>query len=220
MTKILILIPTLHEYNGIFSDHTTKELLLTHGAEVRLCGIGPAASAFLAGQLCHAFSPEKVLLCGIAGAFTQSGLATGDIVSVRDETFADLGFSENGMPVNFDEIGVPLYTRSSGQDVSCRYELSSIPNFKQVSALTVSCVTSESSRAEYLEKHYDAQIENMEGASVVMACEHLGIPVTEMRTISNYVGERDKGSWDVKGALKSMQTAFPQIISHVSGSAQ
>jgi futalosine hydrolase len=52
-----------------------------------------------------------------------------------------------------------------------------------------------------------AAVESMEGAAVVHACLRMGVPVGEVRAVSNMVGDRDRGAWRVREAAAAAQDA-------------
>jgi futalosine hydrolase len=55
-------------------------------------------------------------------------------------------------------------------------------------------------------------VENMEGAAVAHVAALAGIPVGEIRGISNMVGPRDRASWRVKEAAAAAQEALLRWI--------
>lgn len=81
--------------------------------------------------------------------------------------------------------------------------------------LTVSTVTGSEKRALDLSHLFsDAAAEAMEGFGVATAAQDKGIPVMEIRSISNPVGPRDRDAWRIKEALQSLTQAF-QVVSEV-----
>ena len=54
--------------------------------------------------------------------------------------------------------------------------------------------------------------ENMEGFSLAYGCAQQNVPLVELRTVSNQVGERGKHSWDMKGALMALGRMAAEIF--------
>ncbi|MCE5193973.1 MAG: hypothetical protein LLF28_00715, partial [Nitrospiraceae bacterium] len=71
--------------------------------------------------------------------------------------------------------------------------------------LTMSSITGTLKRAKELEKRFNVICENMEGAAIAQVCVIHGIPMLEIRGISNIVGDRDKNRWDIKKASENCQ---------------
>ncbi|AEI46350.1 purine or other phosphorylase family 1 [Paenibacillus mucilaginosus KNP414] len=74
--------------------------------------------------------------------------------------------------------------------------------------LTVSTVTGSSATAEALAARVPgAAAEAMEGFGVATAAAQYGLPVMEVRAISNAVGPRDRAAWRIPEALKALEAA-------------
>jgi len=74
--------------------------------------------------------------------------------------------------------------------------------------LTVSTVTgTAASAAELASRVPGATAEAMEGYGVGSAANDRGLPVLEIRAISNVVGPRDRSAWQIKAALDALEAA-------------
>ncbi|MER5637468.1 futalosine hydrolase [Kitasatospora sp. NPDC002227] len=75
--------------------------------------------------------------------------------------------------------------------------------------LTVSTVTGSAERAaELAGRHPGAAAEAMEGFGVAEAAGRFGLPVLELRAVSNAVGPRDRSAWRIGEALAALEQAF------------
>ncbi len=75
--------------------------------------------------------------------------------------------------------------------------------------LTVSTVTGSAERAaELAARHPGAVAEAMEGFGVAEAASAAGVPVLEVRAVSNAVGPRDRSAWRIGDALTALTRAF------------
>ncbi|QKW50504.1 futalosine hydrolase [Streptomyces buecherae] len=80
------------------------------------------------------------------------------------------------------------------------------------SVLTVSTVTGSAERAaELMARHPGAVAEAMEGFGVAEAATAYGVPVLEIRTVSNAVGPRDRAAWRIDAALTALTGAFDAL---------
>ena len=78
--------------------------------------------------------------------------------------------------------------------------------------LTVSTVTGTAERASELRaRHPRALAEAMEGFGVAEAAAAHGVPVLEIRAVSNPVGPRDRAAWRIGDALTTLTTAFGKL---------
>jgi futalosine hydrolase len=78
--------------------------------------------------------------------------------------------------------------------------------------LTVSTVTGTAETAKELSVRVPlASAEAMEGFGAAAAARQYGIPVLEIRAISNAVGPRDRGAWRLGDALQALEAASTVI---------
>lgn len=78
--------------------------------------------------------------------------------------------------------------------------------------LTVSTATGTAERAAWWRtRHPDAGAEAMEGFGVAEAAAQHGVPVLEVRALSNAVGPRDRESWRIPAALAALTDAFRRL---------
>jgi len=83
--------------------------------------------------------------------------------------------------------------------------------------LSVATVTGTELRAATLTARLDPVAEGMEGYAVGIAAAAFGVPVGEIRAVSNPVGRRDRGSWNMPAALGSLRTAAGALVAHPEG---
>ena len=87
---------------------------------------------------------------------------------------------------------------------------------QQLNAITVNAITDDATRVQMLEKKFSAELETMEGAALHYTCLQEDIPFLQLRSISNYVGERDKLKWKMKEAIHVLNDSLVKILSHLS----
>jgi len=63
-----------------------------------------------------------------------------------------------------------------------------------------------------LQAKYGACIESMEGAALHYVCLQTKTPFMQVRSISNYVGERDKQNWKMQESLENLSVIIVQYI--------
>lgn len=171
---------------------------------VRVAGVGPVAAAAGTAVQLAARRSDLVVSAGIAGGFAP--LAAGGIAVAASIVFADLGAETADGFVALPELGFGRAT----YDVPAKLavELADRTGGRLGSVLTVATVTGTAATAAALSRrHPDAVAEAMEGAGVAAAATAFGVPVAEIRAISNPVGPRDRAAWRVDDALTALGTA-------------
>ena len=171
-------------------------------------GVGPAAAA-AATAAALARDPYDLVLCaGIGGGFAPLG--AGAIAVASEIVFADLGAqtAEGFAAVSSLGLGTDRYAVPPRLAV----ELADCTGGHLGTVLTVATVTGTAASAATLADRFpDAVAEGMEGAGVAAAAALYGVPVAEVRAISNAVGPRDRSSWRIPEALAALGSALASV---------
>ncbi|AKJ12426.1 futalosine nucleosidase [Streptomyces incarnatus] len=184
------------------------------GCDLLAAGVGPAlAAASTAGALTAAAlegTPYDLVVCaGIGGGF-QPGAPVGSLVVADAITVADLGAetADGFLPVT--ELGFGTVTHRPPEPVV--RAAAEATGARTGTILTVSTVTGTAARAAALRaRHPSALAEGMEGFGVAEAAAAHGVPVLEIRAVSNPVGPRDRAAWRIGDALGALTEAFGKL---------
>ncbi|MER7852759.1 futalosine hydrolase [Streptomyces griseobrunneus] len=193
------------------------ELHRTGASDVLAGGVGPAAAAAAtAFALAAAPSPYGLVVsAGIGGGFAPAA-PLGSLVVASDIVAADLGAET---PDGF----APVTTLGFGRDrfvppPALVREVASATGAAPGPVLTVSTVTGTAARADALRAaHPGALAEAMEGFGVAEAAGRAGVPVLELRAVSNAVGPRDRAAWRIGDALAALTEAFGKTAPVLEG---
>ena len=212
--KHLVCVPSKLEFEALFPDWSFDDFGLMacafgHNLAIST-GIG-AVTAINTGQYFERLQIERVLLAGIAGAHPSSGLELGSITQADSETIVDLGYRVDGGWANMDAMGLPLFF-SEKQRFGCRYELfqldKSLPRFHFA---TLASVSQSPEELTWLQSK-NLLVENMEGAYLALAAKKAGIPLSEVRAISNFLGPRNPSLWKIELALKNLKEWIHDVL--------
>jgi futalosine hydrolase len=175
--------------------------------------------------------PSLIIQTGCAGAFRKSGLNIGDIGIATEEIDIQLGIEAEDHRRPLNEL--PFSTIKSDKiDIKNRYPLDAVlvnraletlkRAFEEKSVqvvtgpfITVSTITATETRAEDIYKHYRPCMEGMEGAGAAHLAIHYDIPFLEIRSASNFVGKRDRESWNLPLAFERGALAVLNLIRHI-----
>ncbi|WP_240633389.1 futalosine hydrolase [Paenibacillus montanisoli] len=175
---------------------------------------GAAASAPSAGMPPSAEAAQRpggyrlVVSAGIAGGFPGRA-ALGALVVADELIAADLGVETPGGFASVDELGfgssrAGVCTRTAGA-LAAALRAAGLPVVTGP-VLTVTTATgTAATAAEHLRRVPEAAAEAMEGFGVAAAARHMGVPVLELRAISNAVGPRDRDAWRIGDALQALE---------------
>ncbi|WP_461209692.1 futalosine hydrolase [Desulfocurvus sp. DL9XJH121] len=189
-------------------------------ALVLVTGVGPLSAALALGRLLGEQSPRGVVNLGVAGAFSGR-LALGTTAVVREEIWPEYGLRTQegvdarglGFPLA-ETPGGPVYKRIGLDPGGAARELGlALPgDWPLAASLTVSGVSADAAVARSMARTYDPDMENMEGFALALGCLRAGLPFLEVRTVSNIVGPREAGGWDLPGALAALGRAARALL--------
>lgn len=195
----------------------------TAAFDVLAAGVGPSAAAAGAATAltAAALSGEPYALAvsaGIGGGFSPdldsarpvgppSGAPLGAVVVAESIVAADLGAETPDGFTPVTELG--FGTVAHHPDPALVKAVAAATGALTGTVLTVSTVTGSAGRAtELTARHPGVLAEAMEGFGVAEAAAAHGVPVLEIRTVSNAVGPRDRAAWRIGDALTALTGAF------------
>ncbi|MCH1643101.1 futalosine hydrolase [Paenibacillus timonensis] len=193
-------------------------------ADVQLAGVGPAsAAAATATALARAGQTEGgayslVVSAGIGGGFAEVA-GVGSLVVASEIIAADLGAETPDGFAGVDELGFGSSRIVVADELAVRWTAAlreaGLPvHYGPI--LTLSTVTGTAETARSLTERYPgAGAEAMEGFGVAEAARQFGVPVLELRAISNAVGPRQRELWKIGDALQALEQAcakLPEVL--------
>lgn len=189
--------------------------------DVQLAGVGPIAAATNTAIQLTKQRYDLVISAGIGGGF-NSKTHIGDLVIANTIISGDLGAqSEDGF-LSLDKLGFGTNYISTPESLTTRmYNALSASSSLDTRVhigdiITLSTATGTLATAQQLANRYpNVYAEAMEGFGVAFAANQAGIPVIELRTISNMVGPRQRDKWDIPTALRTLKricSILPEVL--------
>ena len=200
MPDILICVSTAVEGDELPADVAGKKLAVVE------TGVGPVNAAFALTRTLHTQRPRAIIVCGVGGAYAGAGLAIGDVVCAESETYGDLGAESPDGFLDMQAIGFPVIDGDS--PLFNRLPLDLFPAARRVPFVTCSTCTGTETQAAVIAARTGGAVESMEGAAIVHVARRMGVPVGEIRGISNLVGARDRAAWRVPAAAAAAREAL------------
>ncbi|MFF3216460.1 futalosine hydrolase [Streptomyces sp. NPDC002886] len=179
--------------------------------DVLVAGVGPAAAAAgtATALALAAAAPDGyglVVSAGIGGGFAPAA-PIGSLVVADAIVAADLGAETPQGFLTVVELGFGRSVHLPPAELAARAAEATGALLAPV--LTVSTVTGTAARTTALAaRHPLAGAEAMEGFGVAEAAAAHGLPVLEVRAVSNSVGPRDRDAWRIGEALTALADGF------------
>lgn len=175
--------------------------------EVLTTGVGPVNAAVALTRFLAHHSVGTVISLGIGGAYPRSGLHVGMVACAASEIYADLGADSPLGFLDMEALGFPVV----GEHFN-RLPLDFFPTSTRLPFVTRTTCTGRASDAQAICTRTGGAVESMEGAAIVHAALAHGVPVAEVRGISNIVGDRDRGAWRISEATRAACDALVHWI--------
>lgn len=222
--NILITAATVLEIQQIenfLSSNATKTGLYKysyrdHTISTQVTGVGSVHVAFSIARYPNIESMDIIINIGIAGSFDRS-IGLGDVVIVESDCFADLGIDQ--ADGNFQHLWQSDLAPKHFPYNTDGWLKAHLPNHNLglplVKSITVNSATGTNDRAHLLSDTYEAHIETMESAAFIYACKMLQIKHLPLRSISNYVEQRDKSTWQVQLALDNISQTVISYLGYL-----
>jgi futalosine hydrolase len=174
--------------------------------ELLCMGVGPVNAAHAVTLSIARSRPAAIIVCGIGGAYPGSGLVIGDVACADTECYGDLGATSPAGFLDMQALGFPIV--AGPPPIYNVLPMQVLPSSARVRFVTMSSCTGTASAAREIEARTGGAVENMEGAAVAHIAAMHGIPVGELRGISNMVTDRDTSAWRIKDAAAAAQEAL------------
>ncbi|MCY9695787.1 futalosine hydrolase [Paenibacillus alginolyticus] len=178
--------------------------------EFALAGVGLAAAAVNGAIELAKAEYDLVIIAGIAGGFVGKA-EIGSLVMASEIIGADLGVELLDGFSSLDELGFGSTRVGVAADVAERVTAALLAAGLQAQmapVLTVATATGTAATAAALAARVPgAAAEAMEGFGIATAAQQRGVPVLEIRAISNAIGPRDRDAWRIGDAFKALEAA-------------
>lgn len=176
-------------------------------------GVGMLATAVNLCKIIYEQKPDFIIQAGIAGCF-DSNFKLGQTIIVAKEFLGDLGVEENNKWNDLFDLGFinkseKPFTSKSLNNKHLRKFNSNLPVIR---AVTVNQITTQQQHINQLIKKYKPVVESMEGAALHYVCNSFNIPYLQIRSISNYIGERDKTKWKMKESIGNLNEELNKLV--------
>ena len=194
----------------------TIQFLTTHefdNIDILITGVGLMTCTYALTKSVLTNRPEMIIQAGVAGTFEpEEKLAK--VVVVKNEIIGDLGVYEDG---NFQSLfdlkllSSDMYPWKNGKLTNENDLLESLP-FATVDSITVNEISTNSDRIQHYRQQLKAQVETMEGAALHYVGLMEKVPFLQFRSLSNFIGERDKTKWKMKQAISNLNHELQNLL--------
>ena len=221
MMIVLLVVATARELSPFLQQYQNSDKFFPPGItiDILVSGIGLTASTYHLQKQILLKRPDCIIQAGVAGCFDHQ-LPLGSVIAVKQDTIADQSVIElNKLKTLFDLELVPhnQFPFKKGWLVNPHRRLLKHSKLKTVKAVSVNQITTLKQMKEFYTNQFDPVAESMEGAALHFVCLMENIPFLQIRSISNYIGERNKKNWNMKDSIANLNKELIRILQSLTG---
>jgi futalosine hydrolase len=191
---------------GLHSGSWNADLLIT--------GIGLTASTYHFTRQLALKKYQLVIQAGVAGCFDLK-IPLGTVLQVVRDTIADQSVVElNQLKTLFDLRLVPHRQFPYKNDwlVNPHRPWIKKAGLPVVNGISVNEISSDRRKIGFYREKFNPCTESMEGAALHYCCLMEGVPFLQLRSISNYIGERNKSKWNMGDSIAGLNESLIKLL--------
>lgn len=217
--NILVLAATAKEISPFIQAMKKDDAVLkNNNIDILVAGIGLTATAYHLTKQLALKNYNLVIQAGVAGSYDTT-VQLGKVLVVKQDSIADQSVVEmKKLKTLFDLKLVPQnqHPYKNGWLINSHKEILMLAGLKQVKGISVNEISTSKQMIKFYRETFNPVTESMEGAAMHYVCLLENIPFIQLRSISNYIGERNKKKWDMQDSIKNMNDKLIEIIEKIS----
>ena len=213
--NILVAAATAKEI-GPFIETLRQGLLNKNNIDILISGIGLTASTYHLTEQLKLKKYGLVIQAGVAGSFDLQ-TPPGAVVAIKQDTIADQSVIElKKLKTLFDLKLVPndQHPYKNGWLLNPNREILKKTKLRIVNGISVNQISTSKQMIRFYRNTFKPITESMEGAALHYVCLMEKIPFLQIRSISNYIGERNKKKWDMNDSIINLNKSLITIINN------
>ena len=213
--NILVVAATAREIDP-FLKAVNQGQFSTNNIDILISGIGLTASSYHLVKQLALRKYDLVIQAGVAGSFDLK-IPLGEVVAVKQDAIADQSVVElEKLKTLFDLKLLPQdqYPYKKGWLINPNKEVLKKTRLKIVKGISVNQISTSKQMIKFYREAFDPVTESMEGAALHYVCLMENIPFVQIRSISNYIGERNKQKWNMMDSVVNLNDALIKTINN------
>jgi len=211
--NILVVAATAKEIKPFIQLTRTGDI---NNTDILISGIGLTASTYHLAKQVALKKYDLVIQAGVGGCFDLR-IPLGAVVAVKQDAIADQSVVElQKLKTLFDLKLVPQdqYPYKNGWLINSNKEILKKTKLKIVKGISVNQISTSKQMIKFYRDVFDPVTESMEGVALHYVCLMENVPFVQIRSISNYIGERNKKKWDMMDSIANLNDTFIKTINN------
>lgn len=199
----------------ILQNHVTRYRYKHFQIDILVTGVGMVPTAVLTSMVLAKYSYDAVINAGICGSFNRD-IPIGEVLNISTDCLPETG-AEDGEHflsiIDLKLLDQDEFPFTGGKLINDSVFDGNLINTLQLSTgVTVNTVHgNEQSITTFLARH-KVDVESMEGAAFVYSCKLLKARFIQIRSVSNYIEDRDVSKWDIPLAVTNLNRFLLDLL--------
>jgi len=181
--------------------------------DILVTGIGLTTCTYALTKQIQIKRPDIVVQAGIGGCFDKE-IPLGSVVAIKQETLGDQVVLEAGKMKTLFDLGLvskDQFPYSKGRLINNGEVLKKV-KLKKVTGITTNEITTSKQKIKLYRDNFNPVIESLEGAALHYVCLMEKIHFIQIRSVSNYIGERNKKNWNIKDSIHNLNKELIRLL--------
>lgn len=204
--------PFLEHYRN-----SEKNMHIDFHLETLITGIGLTSTAYSLTRHILNHKPDLVIQAGVGGCFDKS-IPLGKVLAIKQETIADQSVIElNSLKTLFALNLVPKnqHPYKNGWLPNPDKNLIRRSKLKAVKGISVNEITTDKKKIAFYRDEFNPVVESMEGAALHYICLMEQVSFLQIRSVSNYIGERNKKKWNMHESIANLNKELIRLFENL-----
>jgi len=212
--NILLIAATAKEITPFLEHYRSSVKTEFLDIDVLITGIGLTSTTYHLTKQLQLKKPGMVIQAGVAGCFDKQ-IPLGTVVKIKQDAIADESVVElKKLKTLFDLqlLQTSQFPFKNGWLENPGNVLFKKTKLKMVKGISVNQITTSKQMITFYKSKFNPVIESMEGAALHYVCLMENIPFLQLRSISNYIGERNKKNWNMNESIMNLNDVLIKTI--------
>lgn len=197
------------DYNATRYQHQPYQI------DVLITGVGMVPTAVYTSIFLGLHKYDAVINAGICGSFNRV-LQIGDVVNIVSDYLPETGAEDGEHFLSLIDLNLleqDEFPFTGGKLVNNSvFESSLIESLSVVDGVTVNTVHGNNMKIRQFVGLNKVDVESMEGAAFMFSCKVHKVRFVQIRSISNYIEERNISRWNISLAVKNLNSFLISLL--------
>jgi len=187
--------------------HITRYRYKHFQVDILITGVGMVPTAAGTAMALGSYKYDAVINAGISGCFNRE-IPIGKVLNIISDCLPETG-AEDGEHflsiIDLKLLAEDEFPFEGGKLLNNSvFESRLINGMLIASGATVNTVHGNISSIEAFLARHKVDVESMEGAAFIYTCKMFGVRHIQVRSVSNYIEDRDVSKWDIPLAVMNL----------------